>query len=92
MLFQAAEINRDGAVQALITPTTKGFRDALRNEGKINICFVLAVLSAHLELGSVLGYISDGEGQIMPDCKLQNNVLLAGSVTEACDEKNQMIY
>lgn len=34
MLFQAAEINRDGAVQVLITPTTKGFRDALRNEGK----------------------------------------------------------
>ena len=34
MLFQAAEINRDGAVQALITPTTKGFRDALKNEGK----------------------------------------------------------
>lgn len=34
MLFQAAEINRDGALQVLITPTTKGFRDALRNEGK----------------------------------------------------------
>lgn len=82
MLFQAAEINGDGAVQALITPTTKGFRDALRNEGKINICFVLAVLSAHLQRGSVLGYITDGEVQIMPDCKLPNNVLLAGSVIE----------
>ena len=34
MLFQAAEINRDGALQVLITPTTKGFRDALRNEGE----------------------------------------------------------
>ena len=34
MLFQAAGINRDDAVQVLITPTTKGFRDALRSEGK----------------------------------------------------------
>ena len=34
MLFRAAEINRDGALQVLITPTTKGFRDALRNEGE----------------------------------------------------------
>ena len=34
MLFQAAEINRNGALQVLITPTTKGFRDALRNEGE----------------------------------------------------------
>ncbi|KAL9968286.1 hypothetical protein ACROYT_G026640 [Oculina patagonica] len=33
MLFQAAEINRNESVQVLITPTTKGFRDALRNEG-----------------------------------------------------------
>ena len=34
MLFQAAGINREGCVQVVITPTTKGFRDALRNEGK----------------------------------------------------------
>ena len=34
MLFQAAGINRDDAVQVVITPTTKGFRDALRSEGK----------------------------------------------------------
>ena len=34
MLFQAAEINRDRTLQVLITPTTKGFRDALRKEGK----------------------------------------------------------
>ncbi|RMX55849.1 hypothetical protein pdam_00025724, partial [Pocillopora damicornis] len=33
MLFQAAGINRDDAVQVVITPTTKGFRDALRSEG-----------------------------------------------------------
>ena len=33
MLFQAAGINREESVQVLITPTTKGFRDALRNEG-----------------------------------------------------------
>lgn len=37
MLFQAAGINREDTVQVLITPTTKGFREALRNEGKINI-------------------------------------------------------
>ena len=37
MLFQAAEINRDDAVQVLITPTTKGFRDALRSEGKTTV-------------------------------------------------------
>lgn len=36
MLFQAAGINRDESVQVLITPTTKGFRDALRNEGNAN--------------------------------------------------------
>ena len=37
MLFQAAGINRDETVQVLITPTTKGFRDALRNEGNRNL-------------------------------------------------------
>ena len=34
MLFQAAGLNREKSVQVIITPTTKGFRDALRNEGK----------------------------------------------------------
>ena len=34
VLFQAAGINREECVQVIITPTTKGFRDALRNEGK----------------------------------------------------------
>ena len=34
MLFWAAGINREECVQVIITPTTKGFRDALRNEGK----------------------------------------------------------
>ena len=33
MLFQAAGINREEFVQVIITPTTKGFRDALRSEG-----------------------------------------------------------
>ena len=34
MLFQAAGINREKCMQVIITPTSKGFRDALKNEGK----------------------------------------------------------
>ena len=33
MLFQAAGMNREECMQVIITPTTKGFRDALRTEG-----------------------------------------------------------
>ena len=33
MLFQAAGVHKEQFVKVLITPTTKGFRDALRNEG-----------------------------------------------------------
>ena len=33
MLFQAAGMNREECMQVIITPTTKGFRDALRSEG-----------------------------------------------------------
>lgn len=40
MLFQAAQISRTDCVQVFITPTTRGFRDALRNEGKQNIGLV----------------------------------------------------
>ena len=38
MLFQAAGINREKCMQVIITPTSKGFRDALKNEGK---CFLV---------------------------------------------------
>lgn len=41
MLFQAAGINREKCMQVIITPTSKGFRDALKNEGKYFLVNIL---------------------------------------------------
>ena len=41
MLFQAAGINREKFMQVIITPTSKGFRDALKNEGKYFLVNIL---------------------------------------------------
>lgn len=44
MLFQAAVINREKCVQVIITPTSKGFRDALKNEGKYFLVNILGLV------------------------------------------------
>ena len=43
MLFQAAGLHGEQFVQVFITPTTKGFRDSLRNEGKNSENIVLTM-------------------------------------------------
>ena len=44
MLFQAAGINREKCMQVIITPTSKGFHDALKNEGKYFLVNILGLV------------------------------------------------
>ena len=53
MLFQAAVFNREKCMQVIITPTSKGFRDALKNEGKY---FLVNILGPVHIVGGGLAY------------------------------------